>query len=345
MSAAQRWAGHRGRVLVRPAGSLPDPEWTVTDPHAPDQPVVPVVAEKAAPAWIRPRYRGEGTKLAWLALAGVAGMTYPQVYDMALIVISAPFSGSEDPVPSYGWTIGVVLLSLAGLWLASRIVSTYRWSRHYRRREVVRAEAELAARAGQQDLDAWTARHQVRRAELPEGPLRAGGDRLVELLGEFERSRTCRDGWIDAGWKRTLRARRWSLLSRLRDSVAVRADLAAAAGLTDHSPDLAHTVAVRGEEIAALDTELADAITQVRQLTDQAHALDTRLEADDATRAERDRAEALARKLGAEPATTAEADQQCRRLRDQLLAAGPARDDLSILAAQLHALAGAQATS
>jgi hypothetical protein len=269
--------------------------------------------------------------VAYLALLAVTAFAFPQ--PIALLL-----SGAIRVLTGLGWTLtssvvvwsGVALLgffALAGLaWLVSGITAVHRQDRARRR------AAELREQAQQ-----WDAQFQIRREELPAGPVREQADRLVAALAAFEDTRAYRDGWAGQGWAHTLHVRRWSLLNRLHDSLAVRADLAEAARLTHRTPDLDRIVTERTADIDALDAELAAEIDQLNQLAAQARDLDAALETADAARAERERADCLARRLGAAASTAEELDAEHRRIRDLLLIEAP-EGDLSILTASLRAL-------
>lgn len=111
----------------------------------------------------------------------------------------------------------------------------------------------------------WRAQHQLVRNQLPGGPVRASADRLVAALAAVESSRARREDWIDDAQARMLQARQWSVLTRERDTAAVRAQLAEAAQLAEHDPQLAAIARVRAEEIDALDAEL-DALAEDAEL-------------------------------------------------------------------------------
>jgi hypothetical protein len=313
-------------------------EWTVTDPGAPDRPAVTI---PAVPSTVvrppRSRRRG-GTGLVGVAVAVLVGTNAPVLCKLAAGCVGWMVSGRPWAISDgAGTTIGVVVLASTVLVVLAQATSGLRWRRRQRRAEHRAGAATLAAGFARIEHADWAAQHQVRRDELPAGPLRAAADRLFDAVGALERTRAHRDGWIGAEAQRGLRARRWSLLSRLRDSVAVRAQLAESATLAGRTPELDRVAAQRRGEIDALDAELAATTGQLEQLVAEAHALDEALAADAAARAERERADALAVQLGATPATVEEMDLQHRRIRDQLLA-GTADTDPAILGAQLRAL-------
>ncbi|MFI5614640.1 hypothetical protein, partial [Amycolatopsis sp. NPDC051903] len=239
-------------------------DWTVTDPHAPDRPVVPPAGvETRRPRWTVPA-PGRGKILAWLMLIGVTAFAVPRLYVGLATYLVAPVTDATW-VPPEGTVQagGAVLVALAALVALGRAVARARGRRHRTRAEQQLADAAQARRTARAEAHRWAAQHQVRRDQLPEGPLRVQADRLMAALDALERTRAVRDEWIDAGLRRTVRAKRWSLLARLRDSVATRADLATSAELAVDHPDLARAAAARAAEIAALDTELAELTRQL----------------------------------------------------------------------------------
>jgi len=316
----------------------PATAWTVTDPSAPPRPAIDSTADgkRRPPAWmphiLRPYCRNRLRRGAFLALCGGAlALAAPGPIAFVLgVPVSALIGMRWMPAPAIVAWCGAALIGLvvvAGLTgLATALVGERRDERARRHASEQREQARQ-----------WDTQFQLHRGQLPAGPVREQADRLVAAVAAFEATRTYRDGWAGQNWAHTLHVRRWSLLSRLSDSAAVRTDLAEAAGLAERTPELERVAAERSADIAALDAELADTIEQLDQLTAQARELDAALETAEAARAERDRADQLTCRLGAAPSTADELDAQHRRIRDQVLIEAP-EGDLSILNAGLHAL-------
>lgn len=307
--------------------------WTITDPAAPPRPVASSAAdEPRGLAWVPRRLLTRRSRMApaVLALLACTAILFPwQVSKVLSYTIPVPGPAWAPSPETVAW-IGVGLLGLVILptliAFASEVAD-----------EVRRVRSSRRAAARREQARQWGERFEIRREDLPAGPLREQADRLVAAVAAVEDTRTVRDGWAGECWERTLRVRRWSLISRLRDSVGVRADLDAAAGLDQRTPELDRIVAERTADVDALDAELAAEVDALGRLAGQARALDAALDAADAAQADRERADTLARRLGAPPDTAEELDQHHRRVRDLVLIEAPDAD-LSILGSGLDAL-------
>uniref|UniRef100_UPI003F49343A hypothetical protein n=1 Tax=Amycolatopsis sp. CA-096443 TaxID=3239919 RepID=UPI003F49343A len=313
--------------------------WTITDPSAPGEPEVPAGrALPQAPA------RSLGRRRASRFFPVPPWVLCSAAVVVAPVLPQAPADWLLDGLGLFGMSVQVpvvVVRAAAALVLVVAAAGPGWWVLRW---AAWRTAAAWSRRAVAARLDAhgrhwqWSEQYQLRREQLPRGPVREHADRAVVAIAALESSRACREGWVDDGWARTLQARQWSLLTRERASAAVRAQLAEADTLAEHDARLAGIASDRVAEIAALDADLAALAEQSELLRDLARDLDAELAAADETRALRDRAAALAQRLGGDPLTGDDRDAWPRRLRDQVLAEGGPGDDLTILAAQLRAL-------
>lgn len=291
-------------------GSSPHPvrQWRVAQPGAPPRPIVPELPQRPT--------RGERPEVrTWLIVVAM----------LVIFVVGGVVSTGELGAGWVGFVLfGPIILS----WLRELAVSAVadrRWKTAMRRRH------ELVEQARQ-----WDGQNLIRWDEFPDGPVGEHADRLVAAFAALKGTRAYREGWVGDDWRYALHTRCWSLLWRLRDSVAVRDDLAEAADLSDEHPDLSDVVTERTAEITALDTEVLDTTTQLERLTTEARDLDAALDAADIARAKRERADELLERLGPDASMTGHCADE-HRIRDWLAGTDTAGTDLSILGAGLRA--------
>ncbi|MET9263660.1 hypothetical protein [Amycolatopsis sp. NPDC004079] len=325
----------------RPAEACPVRKWPITNPSAPRRPEIPVeqVSRDLPPEPLP--YRLSCNRVVPLSVKFVlaaAVLAVPTVPGYGVSVLMH-WLGAEDWTPQLSSAAVRVVAALVMIALLTRPLRWCIWQIRAGRARSASRRSLLAARNARDQRRAWCEQHQLERDQLPRGPVRAAADRLAGAVAAVESSRACRDGWIDDDQVRALRARQWSTLTRERDSVAVRAQLAEAARLDEHDPGLADIARSRAEEIVALDDELAALVEEAELLRNLVQDVDEKLAAADEKRALRERAADLARRLGSAPLSAEDADAWHRRLRDQVLAESGPADDLSILAAQLRAIA------
>ncbi|HEY3482375.1 MAG TPA: hypothetical protein VGL02_26065 [Streptomyces sp.] len=324
--------------------NAPGPAWTITDPSAPPRPKafadrVPETA-RSRPVSVRgflwPVPLPSRGTVCVLVSASLSVLIVPHIVARLLTAFLGGVVGWNVQVSPTGVSVAAVL-TLAVLLVGPLALMLLRCFQSARARRHSRRSRTAAAAARDQERN-WREQYQLERGQLPDGEIRAAADRLIAASTAIESSRARREGWVKDGSARTLQARQWSLLTRERDSAAVRAQLAEAAQLAEDTPQLAEVVRIRTAELAALDAELAQLADEAAQVQEQLRALDAALAAADEARSSRERADVLAQQLGAAPLTVEDVDAAQRRLRDQVLAEGSAENDLTILAAQLGAL-------
>ncbi|MET9260295.1 hypothetical protein [Amycolatopsis sp. NPDC004079] len=304
----------------RPAPAGRALSWQVDDPTAPARPDVRAALARADARQPSSRMASVGNAVLFCVPLVLFQTTAAEIATSGLNALGLH---TQVPPGAVALLALLVVAAVSVLQLAGALRQSIRW------RDV---------RAAQDALDVWSEQYQIDRNQLPDGQVRADADRIDETIHAIDTSRARRDGWIEDELLRTLRARQWSMLTRQRDSVEVRTELAEAEQLAEHSPALVVVARDRHTEITDLDAELARFAEELEELRSLVRALDEALDDADRARAQRERADDLARKLGGDALPAEDAEAWHRRLRDEALAEGSADADLTILAAQLQAI-------